>query len=234
MELFSKCWAQDNILHRSLTESSMINIMGATPLQVVAWTSPMIVGGITISIVGGFVFHVVSGTLLLLISGFGWIASGILFATAPASANYWATVFPAMACATIGVDIAFCVTNIFITTAMPSHRQGLAGALINSLMHLGISILLGFADIVQSMTNRAGGDLRKSYQYAFWFLVATSCTSVVIMTFFVKIDAATSDLTADEKRRVAARAKSNSTSTEEQTRVEDGISETDPAASSEL
>ncbi|KAJ5232846.1 hypothetical protein N7468_005802 [Penicillium chermesinum] len=102
----------------------MSEIMGATPLQIVAWTVPMAVGGLILSATGGFILHKVSGTLLLLISCLGYVGSGLLFALIPVGGNYWAYVFPSMICGTIAIDISFNLANIFITTSVPKARQG--------------------------------------------------------------------------------------------------------------
>ncbi|KPI44434.1 putative MFS-type transporter [Cyphellophora attinorum] len=65
------------------------DVMGATPLQVVAWYTPMIVGGLVITAVEGFVLHLVSGRLLLIISGIGGIGAQLLPALIPVGGNYW-------------------------------------------------------------------------------------------------------------------------------------------------
>lgn len=175
----------------------MQDIMGGSPLQITAWFTPMCVGGIVIATVGGYVLHLLPGTMLMLISGLGWILTSLLFALAPEGANFWAYIFPAMIGATIGIDIAFNVANIFITTSLPARHQGLAGALINSILYLGIAFLLAFADVTQTQTAHLG--LKRSYQSVFWYQLACASTALVIMMGFVRIRAAESDLTADEK-----------------------------------
>lgn len=172
--------------------------MGADPIEVVCWFLPMAVGGFVLPIVLGFFLHMLPGTVLLAISGTAWIMCGLLFAIMKRGASYWAYVFPSMICGTTGIDITFNITNIFITTTQPRERQGLAGALINSLMHLGIALLLGFADIAQ--TQQAGRGMRTSYKTVFWYQVACSAVSLVLMVLFVRMDAAKSELTADERR----------------------------------
>lgn len=103
--------------------------------------------------------------------------------------------------ATIGIDITFNIASIFITTSLPRARQGLAGGLINSILHLGITFCLGFSDIIQAETvDRVG--LFKSYKAIFWFGVAAASVALFLMAFFVKIEKAKSDLTADEKREL--------------------------------
>lgn len=175
----------------------MQQIMGATPLQVVAWFVPMALGGCIISTVGGFVLHLLPGTILIIISGTAWIVAPLLFAISPVGANYWAYVFPAMICATIGIDITFNVSNVFITTSLPKKQQGLAGSVIMLLLHLGIAVMLGFADIVNSYTVDALGT-RESYQAVFWLEVAAASAALLVLVAFVKIDKAKSDLTVDE------------------------------------
>jgi hypothetical protein len=179
----------------------------------------MIFGGLILSTLGGFVLHLIPGRALLIFSGTGWIGALLLFALAPMGANYWAYTFPRQASsptmklhphlltnltaifATIGIDITFNVANIFITTNMPSERQGLAGGLINSILHLGITFCLGFADIIQAQTvDRIG--LFKSYKAIFWFGVAAASVALLLMILFVDVKKAKSDLTVDEKREL--------------------------------
>ncbi|KAL4799594.1 major facilitator superfamily-domain-containing protein [Aspergillus venezuelensis] len=182
----------------------MTDFMGATPFQIVAWTVPMAVGGLILSCVGGLIFHLVPGTILLVISCIGYLGSGLFFAVIPLGGNYWAFVFPAMICGTIGIDISFNLANIFITTNMPKARQGLAGALINCTLHMGIAVMLGFADIVHSET----GDLGdwKSYKAVFWYQVALAGVGLVVVCLFVRIREAKSELTVDEREALAAEA----------------------------
>jgi hypothetical protein len=161
----------------------------------------MILGGLFLSTAGGFVLHLIPGRALLVVSGAGWIGALLLFALAPIGANYWAYTFPSAIFATIGIDITFNIANIFITTNLPRERQGLAGGLINSILHLGITFCLGFSDVIQAETVERIG-LLKSYKAIFWFGVAAASVALLLMAFFVKIEKAKSDLTADEKREI--------------------------------
>jgi hypothetical protein len=178
-------------------QSSMTDIMSGTPLQLVAWFSPMAAGGCIIATVGGFVLHLLPGTLLISVAGLAWILAPLLFAIAPLGANYWAYTLPSMICATIAIDITFNVTNIFISSNMPLNRQGLAGALINSVLQLGIAVFLGFADLIATQTENLG--LRKSYKAVFWFEVGCAAIALVLLLGLVKIDKAKSDYTFEER-----------------------------------
>ncbi|KAL2865290.1 putative MFS multidrug transporter [Aspergillus lucknowensis] len=182
----------------------MSEFMGATPLQMVAWTVPMAAGGLIICCVGGLIFHLIPGTILLIISSLGYVGSGLFFAVIPLGGNYWAFVFPAMICGTIGIDISFNIANIFITTNMPKAKQGLAGALINCTLHLGIAVMLGFADITHTQTLHLGE--WKSYKAVFWYQVALSVVGLVIVVLFVRVKEAKSELTVDEREALAREA----------------------------
>ena len=178
-----------------------VYIMGATPIRVVAWYVPMILGGLALSTAGGFVLHLLPGRVLLIFSGSGWIGALLLLALIPVGGSYWAYIFPAMLFATIGIDITFNIATIFITTQLPSDRQGLGGGLINSVLQLGVAVCLGLTDIIQTDTLPHVG-LRKSYKNTFWFGVASGSVALLLMVLFVNIPKAKSDLTADEKREL--------------------------------
>ncbi len=201
--LFVALFFSDGVLGIFLLYATlyMQDIMGASPLQVAAWYVPMCAGGCMISIVGGYVLHLLPGTMLMVISGVAWIGNSLLFALAPEGANYWAFVFPAMLCATMGIDIIYNVANIFITTSLSQSRQGLAGALINCLLYLGIAFLLAFADVIQ--TGTMGMGLKRSYQSIFWYQLTCSILALVIMMVFVRIRKAESEMTTDERAALA-------------------------------
>jgi MFS family permease len=182
-----------------------LDIMGATPLQVVAWYTPCALGGLILSLLEGFILHLVPGRSLLIISGFGAIGAQLMLAVVPVGGSYWAYIFPAMVFATIGIDLSYNLMTVFITTTLPSSRQGLGGGLLNSVLQLGIALCLGFTDNIQSYTREEVG-LRRSYKNTFWFGVAAASLSLILMTIFGKVPKAKSDLTADEKAELTREA----------------------------
>ena len=202
--LFVALFFSDGVLGIFLLYATlyMQNIMGASPLQVAAWYVPMCTGGCMIAIVGGYILHLLPGTVLMLIGGGAWVGNSLLFALAPEGANYWAFVFPAMICATMGIDLIWNVANIFLSTSLSQSRQGLAGALINSLLYLGIAFLLAFADVIQTGTMDKG--LKSSYQSVFWYQLACSVLALFTMIGFVRIKKAESELTTDERAAMEA------------------------------
>lgn len=156
-------------------------VLHKSPLTTAMWYIPMIVGGLAIGVVGGFTLHFLPGRVLLVISSLANTVCMLLFALMPEGANYWAWVFPAMVCATVGVDVTFTVSNVFITTNIPTHIQGLAGALINSVFFLSVSFFLGTANIIVAKTADLG--LRESYRAAFWLSFGVALVSFLISPF---------------------------------------------------
>ena len=154
----------------------------------------MAAGGLILALISGFTLHKISGKLALFISGVGYLLCVVLFAVIPTEhPNYWAYVFPSMLGATLGVDVTYGVSNIFITTSLPKNRQGLAGAVINSEIFLGISFFLGMADMIERY------EPSDAYRSPFYFGIGCAAASLVIIGFFVHIGRAKSDLTADER-----------------------------------
>ncbi|KAH6645877.1 major facilitator superfamily domain-containing protein [Truncatella angustata] len=189
-------------------------VLKTTPLQTAAWFTPLAVGGMFLAIAGGLLLHLLPGRILLIISGLGYLLCVLLFALMPAQSEsggpslsflYWAYVFPSMICGTIGVDILYNVTNIFITTAMPARLQATAGALINSLLYLGMAFWLGIGELAVSTTVDYRGEgnvsLKEQYQIGFW-LGAALAGLALLLNATINIGEAAAELTADEKEKI--------------------------------
>ncbi|KAI8660872.1 MFS domain-containing protein [Fusarium keratoplasticum] len=192
-------------------------VLHKSPLTTAIWYIPLFTGGLLIGTVGGFTLHFLPGRLLLFISCLANATSMLLFALMPENPNYWAWVFPSMVCCTMGIDITFTVSNIFLTTNMPSHRQGLAGALINSILFLGISFFLGIADIAVGQTAHLG--LRQSYKVAFWMAFGVASVPLLFLPF-LKIGSAKSDLTLEERQKLEQPRRDERLAEESETEVE--------------
>ncbi|KAI6082195.1 MFS general substrate transporter [Hypoxylon rubiginosum] len=183
-------------------------VLDTTPLVTAVWFIPLALGGFILAVTGGFVLHRLPGQILLAVSGVGYVLCVLLFPLIPARESsglstshiYWAYIFPSMICGTIGIDITYNVTNIYVTTAMPRRLQATAAGLIVSLGYLGMAFWLGVAELAISTSARSRPDLdlREKYQIGFWTGVGlagfTLCCAVT-----VRIGRASAELTADEK-----------------------------------
>lgn len=172
--------------------------MGASPLQVVAWCVPLFIGGLILATSEGFLLHIIPGYYLLILSGIGALGAQLLLALIPEGGNYWAWLLPAMILATIGIDLSITLMMVFVTTAQPIARQGLAGGLVNSVLQLGMALFVGLADIIRVSTAPTSGD-RGSYKNVFWFGVGVGGLALMLMTIWGRIPRQKSDLTADER-----------------------------------
>ena len=162
-----------------------------------------------LAITGGFIMHLLPGRILMIISQVGFVLSVLLFALIPEQKDgspstsflYWAYVFPAMLCGTIGVDITFNITNVFITTAMPKRLQSAAGGVINSLLYLGLAFWLGVGELAVSTAQQYRNDSlpqRQQYAIGFWTGTGLACVALLIV-ITVPMGKQSADLTADEK-----------------------------------
>lgn len=163
-----------------------------------------------LAICGGLVLHLLPNRLLLIISQVGFLVSVLLFALIPNRTDagepsitflYWAYVFPAMICGTIGVDITFNITNVFITTAMPRRLQSTAGGVINSLLYLGMAFWLGVGELAVSTTVEMREEevsLVDQYRIGFWTAVGLAAVAL-LLSATVRMGKASAALTADEK-----------------------------------
>jgi MFS family permease len=183
-----------------------MDVIGISALQTTAWFAPMAIGGLVLATVGGFTLHLLSGKVLLVAAGVGYVVSVLLFAIIPERFSYWAYIFPAMLGSTLGVDVTYSVSNAFITTSLPKHQQGIAGAVVWVVIFLGIGFFLGVADVVVSST--AHLRLRESYKAAFWFGTGCAGLGLLLLVGFVDVGQAKSALTADERNELETELKS--------------------------
>jgi uncharacterized membrane protein YhdT len=93
----------------------------------------------------------------------------------------------------------FTVTNVFIANSLPLRFQGLAGAVINTLVSLGIAVFLGLADVIAGEMEKKGKGKKEIYQDVFWFEVACALTALLVCVVGVRIRKAESKLTRDEE-----------------------------------
>lgn len=194
-------------------QRSLGNVLKAGPLLSAAWYTPLFVGGILLAIVGGLVLHILSNQILLVIASLGFLFCVLLFAIIPidaashmsSSTLYWAYMFPAMCCSTIGIDLSFNVTNVFITTALTKRDQATVGGLTNVVIYVGSSFCLGLSELFISSLSKTENGSRKSlaeqYRIGFWLGVGLAGVGMML-TMTMRLGSASAELTADEKEEM--------------------------------
>ncbi len=178
------------------------NVIHISPLLQVAYFCPLALGGFAFALVTGAVLHVVKGTYLLWFSAAAYMVCPLLFIYAPVPGNsltrFWAYIFPAMICGTLGIDVTFNVANIFISTSLDEKQQGLAGSLIQDCLELGIVLGLGFAEILNQQYRDRGFTFEESYQRVFWLELGFAAAGFVLAVLFVKVGKQEAELITHE------------------------------------
>ncbi|TKA33607.1 hypothetical protein B0A50_00443 [Salinomyces thailandicus] len=190
-------------------------------IDLAIWYTPTAVGGLLLCVIGGGLAHIVPIKLLLLVSGLAWIAAPLLLALAPLPLHYWSYVMPSMVCATIGIDLTFTVSLIFLAAAQPQKYQGLAGAVSSILVNLAMSFSLPLSEIVmerakdgvaipdsqaspEAVLQASNHMINWGFQAAFLYGAASAGLGLVISVLFVHISRKTLDTKEpDEEARGA-------------------------------
>lgn len=94
--------------------------------------------------------HVFHLKLLLIITACIWIAAPTILAASPIPLSYWSNVFPSVICATIGIDLTFTISMVFLTAAQPSEWQGLCGAMCSIFLGLAFAFSLPIGQIIMT------------------------------------------------------------------------------------
>lgn len=158
--------------------------------------TPMAVGGILFCVVGSSVLHIVPIKLLLIISGLAWIGAPLIFAVGPVPLYYWSEVLPSMICGTLGIDLTFTITAIFLSSSQPLKLQGVAGAVSSILVNLAMSFSLPISLIVkEAAAAHVASDTIDSkadstswgFRAAFIYGAASAACGLIIVIFFVSI-----------------------------------------------
>ncbi|KPM45310.1 hypothetical protein AK830_g1142 [Neonectria ditissima] len=176
----------------------IISILKKESLTAAVWFAPWAAGGLVLAICSGLLLHVLPGRVLLVISGTCKILAVLLFALMPDDPSYWAWVFPAMLAEAACVDVLWTVGNVFLTSSLPRHHQGLAGALIYITIFLGSAFFLAVTSVALGKFNDVGMGVKAQYKGMFWIGVGIGAVALV-MCFFLDLGKAGCQGTVEEK-----------------------------------
>lgn len=166
--------------------------------QLALWYAPTAIGGVLLCVCSGAIMHLVPVMALLFLSALCWLAAPLLLALAPLPLSYWPYVLPSMLCATIGLDLTYTISIIFLSSIQPLKYQGLGGAVASSLINLGMSFALPISEIAlkraQQSVKVAPGDtvaMHKStnfgFRATFYYASASAGLGLIICVLFIRI-----------------------------------------------
>lgn len=111
-------------------------------------TLPGALGGIIMNVIAAMLMHRVSNKLLFMIASAANVAASVLLSVSSKSISYWALAFPWQLLAVTGGDITFCVTSVYIMSAIPSEQQSVAGGIFQTATRLITTVGLGISTTV--------------------------------------------------------------------------------------
>ncbi|KAH0194278.1 MFS general substrate transporter, partial [Aureobasidium melanogenum] len=172
------------------TTSHLTLAYGVTGIRMAWWCAPLAVGGILCGLVSGRLIHHGSPTWTLVISGVAWVAAPLLLALGSTSMGYWPFVFPAMVCATVGVDITYNIANLVLSSLSPLKWQGLAGAVNSTTVNLGIAFSLAITQVIQTATegkDPSVDDRLRGHRNCYLFAAASAAIGLAVTAACVRI-----------------------------------------------
>ncbi|KAK5133683.1 hypothetical protein LTR08_007437 [Meristemomyces frigidus] len=225
---------------------------GLQGIHLALWYTPTAVGGLILCVMGGAIIHTVPIKLILLVSGAAWIAAPLLLALCPLPVNYWAFVMPSMLCATIGMDLTFTISLVFLSTIQPQRYQGLCGAVCSILVNLAMSFSLPISEIVSKKATNVilppittilpqaemmALDYRAlnwGYRAAFFYGAASAGLGFAVCVLFVHISSSLMDEKKPSDEERPRETSSEASTLVEESHARQALDEETPVQSAEL
>ena len=138
-------------------------------------------------------------------SGVAWMAAPLLLAFGNPSQGYWAFVFPAMICSTIGIDVTYSFTNLVLSSCSPLQWQALAGAVNSTTVNLGMGFALAITQVIQTATEGQDPTLESrllGHRNCYLFSAASATVGFAIVAASVRVPRACLQSEEDEDEKV--------------------------------
>ncbi|KAM5347944.1 hypothetical protein ACJ41O_007768 [Fusarium nematophilum] len=162
------------------------SILGKDPMTASLWFAPWAAGGMILSISSGLLLHILPGQAILIATGVAEIVAVLLFAVLPDNPNYWAWVFPALIAEGACISVLSALSNVFMTTSLPRHLLGLAGALVFGVAYLASAFFLAIVAVAVGVFESRGWDMKAQHKGVFWITVGIACVAL-ILDLFIKL-----------------------------------------------
>lgn len=169
------------------------NIRHLSPILTAAWLSPIIVVGVTASVITGLLLGPAKFTpaAVMTIALVAFTVGIVLFTTAPTDQIYWGQTFVSVLVIPFGMDMSFPAATLILSNAVKKQHQGIAAALVATVVNYGISLGVGFAGTVEVHVNNGGKteqDLLKGYKGGLYMGVGLAGLGLVICLVFLAKD----------------------------------------------
>ncbi|KAJ5894507.1 hypothetical protein N7495_006198 [Penicillium taxi] len=154
-------------------------------LTITAQLLPMVVSGIAVNILCGLVLHRMSNKLLMVISALAYTAAFLILSFMKEDASYWAYIFPALVLVTVGADIQFNITNMYVMSSLPKEQQSIAGGIFNTVNKFCNNLGLGIATSIQNaVSNQTPSPPPiRPFLAVYWFAAGAAGLSLLFVPF---------------------------------------------------
>lgn len=78
------------------------------------------------------------------------------------------------------MDMSFPAASIILSDFLPSHQQGTASSIVNTIVNYAIALGLGFAGVVETHVNDQGRNPLKGYRGAFYMGIGFAGAGVAL------------------------------------------------------
>ncbi|KAK8232200.1 hypothetical protein IWZ00DRAFT_440352 [Phyllosticta capitalensis] len=161
-----------------------------TPLSISAEFAPVVVATLFASGLTGFLLSHTPVSFVMVLSCLGFFLGNLLVALMPVNQVYWTQTFLSIVIMPFGMDMSFPASSVILSNHMPMEHQGLAAALVTTVMNYSISITLGFAALAEVNGDRGPDgqlDLFQGFRDAYY--VGVGCAGLAVflsIIFFIK------------------------------------------------
>lgn len=163
------------------------NIRGVSPLLTTVMLSPLLVFGLLATLTVSKLYGRVPGHYLLMISMICFCSGNTLIATMPSDQSYWLQTFLATLITPFGMDISFPAASLIVSNTIPTHQQGVAASMINTVINWSISLGLGIAGTIESEMIRKGKTNLEGYRSALYAGIGLSGASILVVLAFCRV-----------------------------------------------
>lgn len=193
-------------MNLSSFQNPLVNTSNLAEEQVTLalWYLPMAIAGLVCCVAVEPLLRAFHLKLLLIITACIWIAAPTILAASPLPLNYWANAFPSVLCATLGINLTFTISMVYLTAVQPAELQGLCGAMCSIFLGLAFAFSLPIGQIIMTKVSGRnwmidapeelsayGENDRQSmvvaYRAAFIYAAVSAAVGLVLCVFGVSV-----------------------------------------------
>ena len=161
------------------------SLRNSTPLSVVAQMSPVTISGTCAALLTAHLLQRIRTAYIMVVAMFAFCIGNILLATAPVNQIYWIQVFLATIFTPWGMNLSFPAATVILSNFLPREHQGIAAALVSTIVNYSISIGLGIAGTVEANVNDEGSNLLAGYRGAWYAAIGLAGGGILLSGHFV-------------------------------------------------